>query len=322
MITILTPVYNGERWVGAAIDSVLNQTMPDFELLIVDDGSTDGTPRVLADYAARDERIRVITQENKGISRTLNEAMPLARYDWIARLDADDLALPNRLERQLSFINANPGIAVAASDADYIDERGAVVGRHVNPFRSRAEVERWLARDQAIFFIHSAVIMRRDAILDVGGYRPEFELSHDTDLWNRVAERGHQVLSQPEVLAQYRIHEHGMTRHSFLRLIRELRWLEACIRQRRRGLPEPCFSQHLAHEARKPLLWRLNAMRRDYAYVAYKSATVSRVSGNYPALIFQLGAAGLLDPRATVAKVWTRAIRPPLPAHIETKRSR
>jgi glycosyltransferase involved in cell wall biosynthesis len=313
------PVYNGERWLREAIESVLDQTYRNFEFLIVDDGSTDGTPRILAEYAARDDRIRVITQENKGVSRSLNEALPLARHDWIAHLDADDLALPNRLERQCDFIEQHPGVAVAACDADYIDERGTTVGRHVNPFRSRAAVERWLAKGRAIYFIHSGVIMRRDVVLEAGGYRPEFELSHDTDLWNRVAERGRLVLAQPEVLVQYRIHERGMTRHSFLQLARELRWLEACANQRRRGRPEPSFGQFREFEARLPWPRRLNILRRDCGQVSYKSATVSRTRKDYPALALHLGAATLLDPLPTLGKVWSKAIRSQLPALFDRK---
>jgi GT2 family glycosyltransferase len=208
---------------------------------------------------------------------------------------------------------------VAACDADSIDERGAIVGRHVNPFTSRVAVERRLAKGRAIYFIHSGVIMRRDVVLEVGGYRPEFALSHDTDLWNRVAEQGHLVLAQPEVLVQYRIHERGMTRHSFLQLARELRWLEACALQRRRGRPEPSFSQFRAYEARLPWPRRLNIQRREYGQSSYRSATVSRIRRDYPALVLHLAAATLLDPLPTLGKVWTKAIRPQFPALFDSK---
>lgn len=322
MISVLMNVYNGERWLPEAIRSIQNQTMPDFELLIVDDGSTDATPRILAERAARDERIRVITQENKGVSRTLNEALPLARFDWIAHLDADDLAMPNRLERQLAFIERHPDLAVAACNAEYIDEQGETVGVHVNPFTSRAAVERWLERGKAIYFIHSGVIMRRDVIEEVGGYRHEFALSHDTDLWNRVAERGQLVLAQPEVLVRYRIHERGMTRNSFLRLAREMRWLEACARRRRTGRPEPSFRQFQDLERRASLSKRMNNRRKEYGQVLYKSATVARIRRDYPSLALHLGAAALLDPAPTLGKVWSKAVQPQLSNRLNPERSR
>jgi glycosyltransferase involved in cell wall biosynthesis len=305
-------VYNGDRYVGAAIQSVLDQTMPDFEFLIVDDGSTDSTPEILAGFAARDSRIRVITQLNQGVSRSSNNALRIAKYDWIARIDADDLALPTRFERQLAFIEAHPGIAVTASFVDYINSNGEKLGAGVNPFTTPEAVERCLRAGGMIYLIHPAVMMRRDVILDVGGYRPEFALAHDIDLWNRVAERGHLVLAQPEILAQYRLHEQGMTRNSFNRLARELRWLEMCASQRRSGNLEPTFGQFEAFERRTSALRRLNHWRQDKAFVLYKEATVSRARKDLSPMMLQLGASALLQPAPALRNVWNKGVQPAL----------
>ncbi len=309
---MLMTVYNGDRWIAQAIQSVLDQSMSDFELLIVDDGSVDSTPRILDDFASRDSRIRVVTQSNQGVAKAANSGLSLAKYDWVARIDADDVALPERLERQLRFVREHPGISVAGCFVDYINERGQTIGRGVSPFTTSEAVEARLRSGRAVYLIHSGVLMRRDVALGVGGYRSQFPLSHDTDLWNRIAEKGHRILVQPEILAQYRLHEAGMTRRSFGRLAWELRWLEMCGRQRRLGRPEPSFNQFRQIERRAPSVQRLNRWRQDMAFVFYKTATVSRARGSALATVLQLALSTLLNPEPAVRNVWAKSIHPAL----------
>lgn len=304
------PVYNGERWLRESIPSVLDQTFDEFELLIIDDGSTDATSRILDDYASRDARIRVLSQENHGIVDTLNRALREARYDWVARLDADDLAYPNRLERQLAFVQEHPDLAACGSFAHYINADGALIGETRNPFTTRARVEQEIAAGRMIYFLHPSMMLRRDKILDLGGYREEFPLSHDVDLWNRVAEARHKVLAQPEFLVAYRIHDYGMTRRSFRRLAEELRWSELCARQRRRRESEPSLDQFRAAMRRTPLPRRFNSWREDTAFVGYKTATAARARGGMATTAGYLALSAALDPVPTAKNVWRKAVRP------------
>ena len=123
------PVRNGARWLGEAVESVVVQTMPDWELIAVDDGSTDDTPRILGDWERRDRRIRVIRQDALGLVAALNRGLADARAPLLARLDADDRARPQRLERQLRHLDAHPGIGLLGSWAQKIDERGTQRGQ-------------------------------------------------------------------------------------------------------------------------------------------------------------------------------------------------
>jgi glycosyltransferase involved in cell wall biosynthesis len=312
-ISVVMSVYNGERWLREAIESVLDQTYRNFEFLIVDDGSTDGTPAVLAEYARRDERVRVFSWPNRGVSRSMNAVLPLARHDWIARVDADDLMHPERLERQLAFIELYPDLAVLSCFADYIDERGKQVGSYTNPLTSRATVRQWLETGRVIHFIQSGAIMRRDAVLAAGGYRPEFFVTEDTDLWNRIAEQGYGVLVQPEVLMQVRIHAHSLTRSAMLAQARQFRWLEAGARARRAGLPEPGHAELRERDRRAAWPQRLNTLRLDYGRVFYKAASTSHTQGRPLAMLGQLTVALLLFPSNAMRNVWSKAIRPQLP---------
>jgi hypothetical protein len=193
-------VYNGERYLHSAIDSVLGQTRGDFELLIVDDGSTDATPKILSGYAREDERLTIRRVAHAGRSAALNFGIRTARAELIARLDADDRALPERLDRQLAFLEANAEIALLGGAALLIDERGQVFRRVKLP-RSHDEIVEALERYSA--FIHSNVVFRREAVEAVGGYRPAFEPSEDYDLWLRLTER-HPTANLAEFVGEYR----------------------------------------------------------------------------------------------------------------------
>jgi glycosyltransferase involved in cell wall biosynthesis len=312
-ISVIMTVYNGERWLREAVESVLGQTYPHFEFLVVDDGSTDATPAILAEYARRDERVRVFNWPNRGVSCSMNAVLPLARYDWVARVDADDLMHPRRLERQLAFIDWHPELAVASCFADYIDECGHKVGSYTNPLTSHDTLAQWLAAGRVIHFIQSGAIMRRDVVLEVGGYRPEFFVTEDTDLWNRIAERGYKVLVQPEALMQVRIHARSLTRSAMLTQARQFRWLEVGARARRAGLPEPSYAELRERDREAPLHARLNTLRLDYGRVFYKAASTSRTQGRLLLMTAQLAVALVLFPSNVLSNVWSKAIRPQLP---------
>ncbi len=136
-VTVLLPVYNGARFLRQAIDSVLSQTWKDFELLVVNDGSTDGTAAILESYS--DPRIRILSNvQNIGLTLSLNKGLQSARGEYIARIDADDIALPIRLEKQVSYLDQHPEVGLVATGVKVIDERGHVTGSYQAPFEHRS----------------------------------------------------------------------------------------------------------------------------------------------------------------------------------------
>lgn len=307
-ISVLMTVFNGQQWLNEAIRSVLEQTYTDFEFVIVDDGSTDATPDILRRAARLDSRIRIVSHENIGISRSVNAVLPELQHDWVARFDADDLMRPQRLERQAAFLTENPDVAVASCLADYIDADGHTVGRYDNPLTSRDEVQSWIASGRVIHFIQSGAILRRDVIQQVGGYRPEFSVTEDTDLWNRVAEAGFTVLVQPEVLMQIRVHAGSLTRTSLMLQAQQFRWLEEGAQRRRTGQPEVSFESFLERERGANPFRRLNTMRQDYGQVFYKRAAVARTQGSIGAMLTQLSIAMMLYPSHAIGNVWSKGV--------------
>ena len=158
-VSVVLAVRDGAPWVGDAVRSILGQTLTELELVVVDDGSTDDTPQTLARFA--DARLRVARRTQLGLTRSLNEGVSLARAPLIARLDADDVAAPERLARQLAFLDAHPEIGLLGTGAIEIDATGREVGRVVPP-AADADIRRALIRRNV--FVHSSVVMRRQAL--------------------------------------------------------------------------------------------------------------------------------------------------------------
>ena len=181
-VSVLMGVHNGANWIGRAVESVLGQTLADLELIVVDDGSTDETPTLLA--AMRDSRLTVERQSRAGLSRALNRALARARAPLIARLDADDMALPDRLARQRAFLESHPAVGLLGTAARVVDESDREVGV-IRPPEDDDAIRRALIRRNP--FVHSSVMLRRALVEKSGGYDVSFAVAQDYDLWLRMS---------------------------------------------------------------------------------------------------------------------------------------
>lgn len=201
-VTVLMPVYNADRFVAQTVDSVLAQSFGDFEFLIINDGSTDGSLDILQTYARRDSRVRLVSRPNTGYVIALNEGLELARGEFVARIDADDLAAPRRLELQVARMRAEPNLVALGSNADAIDEAGRMLGDYDVP-STHEEIEASHLKGSSSIH-HPAVMLRPEAVRRVGGYRREFMPCEDFDLWLRLGEIG-RLANLPEKLLTKRL---------------------------------------------------------------------------------------------------------------------
>jgi Sulfotransferase family/Glycosyl transferase family 2 len=208
LISVCMPVYNAKRYLAEAVESILGQTFRDFEFLIIDDGSTDRSLAILKRYAARDARIRLSSGPNAGLVARLNEMLHQARGDLIARMDADDVALPERFARQVEFLRSHPEVDVVGGAQEHVGAKGHLLSVHYDPQGHEEIDERALAG--ACPINHPSVMMRRKAVLAVGGYRAEMLPAEDLDLWLRMGERG-RLANLPEVITRYRLHESSVS---------------------------------------------------------------------------------------------------------------
>ena len=203
VVTVLMSVYNGGRFLRDAVNSILRQSFVELEFIVVDDGSVDGSSDVLTSIASTDRRVRILSQPNRGLVAALNLGLKLARGAYVARMDADDVAIDTRLERQLHFMSLNPNVAVLGGAVEIIDARSLPVGRLTFP-TGDLQIKNELQQG-ACPLCHPAVLMRTDAVRAVGGYRRVVADAEDYDLWLRLAER-YQIGNLPDVVLRYRRH--------------------------------------------------------------------------------------------------------------------
>lgn len=209
------PVYNGEKHLREAIESILTQTFTNFELLIMDDGSTDQTPEILEEFAQKDHRVKIFRQENKGLVESLNSLAAHAKYDLVARMDADDVSYPQRLKIQYEYMQKHPQTALLGTYANII-ERGTGHGRRNTAFWED-ELNRWYL---SIIppFIHSAVMFTKNAFQKAGGYRQDEHPAEDYGLWVRMKRYG-KLSTAPVLLHDYFLDTGGISARNFKKQI-------------------------------------------------------------------------------------------------------
>ena len=237
-ITVAMSVYNGERFLSEAIESVLAQSWRDFEFLLLDDGSNDGSLAIMQRFAALDPRIRVIARENRGLVASLNQLLAEAQAPLIARMDADDVCLPERFARQIGFFAANPQHGVVGSLTDDIDERGqpyAMVPAN-HPLTHAAFLERIESCGQLL--AHPTVMYRRDVVLSVGGYHAAFRHCEDYDLWLRLAHQT-RIANLPEQLLRYRHYADQVSNRHALEQQIGVAVSHVAYQERMAGRPDP-----------------------------------------------------------------------------------
>jgi hypothetical protein len=196
-------VFNGERFLREAVESILAQGFRDFDFIVIDDGSTDGSASLLDSYQKLDARLRVYHDAHAGLIRSLNRGSKLVRGKYLARMDADDVAKPDRLARQVDVMESHPQLAALGGAVEWIDAQGRSLGIYPNPTES-GDIHEHLLRGFCAFW-HPTMLIRQEAFSWAGGYRNGVVGAEDLDLWLRLADR-YQLANLPEVLLRYRIH--------------------------------------------------------------------------------------------------------------------
>ena len=252
-ISMIMPVYNSERYVSIAIESILTQTFQDFEFIIVNDGSTDSSLEVIQRFQVKDSRIRILDLPHQGITKSLNSAIRIAQGKYIARMDADDISMPERLEKQYHYMEAHPEIAVCGSGALIIDEDGDVIRKDRVVCTHENIEKRHLSGKCSLK--HSSVIIRASILRKVNGYNEELPYAQDFDLWFRIGEIG-KLVNLPNALIKFRRNPNSV---SYLK--KREQWESVCKAidnaSVRRGvtIQRPAFKENSHREFFKPRLY-------------------------------------------------------------------
>jgi len=224
MISVIMSVYNAEKYLKKAIESILDQSFDDFEFIIIDDKSQDSSADIISRYSKKDQRIKYFkNRENKGLTFSLNKGLKLAHGDYIARMDADDISHPKRLEKQYTYLQKNNDIALLGTAAYNIDEKGEVISNRNVPL-SFEEIKENIKMVNPI--IHPSVMFRKKDIIDIGCYNEKYTKVQDYELWFRAIANGLKAENLEEQLLYYRVNNQYFERKSLNYRITDLkvRW--------------------------------------------------------------------------------------------------
>jgi glycosyltransferase involved in cell wall biosynthesis len=297
-VSVLLPVLNAATFLPAALDSILAQTFADFELIALDGGSRDGSLELLRAAAARDPRVQVVVEPGKALIEKLNLGLARARAPLIARMDADDIARPDRLAKQCEFMRRHPEIVAVSGAVDIIDEAGRYVETIAFPTLPDAVAAELIFRP---IVVHPAVMMRSEAVRPLG-YRPIARHAEDYDLWLRLVERG-PIANLPDVLLSYRTHATNVSRLRFVESEFAVMAARAAARRRRAGAEDPLEISERREPGTALSLARLRALfgratfAHEFAYPFFRG-TLTKASdmGVLPAwlrLFLRYGLAGI-----------------------------
>lgn len=238
LVSVVMVACNVDRFLGEAIESILGQTFREFEFIIVDFGSTDNTKSIISKYVAGDNRVKFHEIPHCGLAEARNAACSLAQTKYIAVMDADDVSVPNRLAWEADFLEKHPEVGVLGGAVEWIDATGRALISWGNPLGD-SEIQSALLECCPLW--QPTVLMRRDAFVAVGGYRPPFASAEDYDMWLRMAER-FQIANLKQVVVKYRIHPFQLSMRKQTQQTLGVLAARVAASSRRNGIPDPLDS--------------------------------------------------------------------------------
>jgi glycosyltransferase involved in cell wall biosynthesis len=246
-------------------------------------------------------------EENRGCAGGFNYCLEHSRAPWVAIIDGDDRALPQRLERQLAFVAQHPGIKVCSTLAYYIDSDGKRVAKTHHELTTPEVYERYMRENEAIGILNPGAFIDREAMIAVGGYRQAFFPAEDIDLWARISEQG-VILVVPEYLMEYRVHAGSSVVQQTLNSRMKYEWSRVCSAARRSGRPEPSWEQFMAGWNARPLPVRLNSWRKITAKGMYRQAAFDWISNKRVAALRRVAFGSLLQPTYVLNRLRQQAL--------------
>ena len=307
-ISVIIPVYNQERYLAETINSVITQTFGNFELILVDDGSRDKSAQIIKEYAQQDNRIVPIFQANSGKPKAINAAAAIAKGEYLAFMDHDDLMMPNRLERQMAFHTENYEADGSSSHCYYIDDNGRSMG--TQSFPGLATVEQCrnvLINNEVVICAFTGLTVKKLAFIKSGGLRTEFWPTDDMEFFNRFIEKGYILVIIQELLMKYRAHSSSTTiTNSWDVYVGMSDYTKSCIVARRKGDPEVSYEEFKKIESKRPWISKIDRKRLFYAMIFQKEAGFAVHTSRYIEFTWKAFIASVLHPEFMLATIRKR----------------
>ena len=273
LVSVIIPVYNQERYLSETIESVLNQTYSSFELILINDGSVDSSSEIMETYAAKDSRVITIHIENGGKPNAVNTAASVAKGELLAFMDHDDLMVPERLEKQVNYLEAHPEISAVSSNSYYVNEDGIIMGvQRYGKLETPEKSREYMERKQRIMCSFTSLTVKKSVFEKVGGLRSRYWPSDDIDFINRLPQNGFLLIILNENLVKYRIHSQSTTSTNQWQLFRMATYTNYCVDQRNLNLEEPTFEQFETMRKQEPWLARVKRNAHNHSIVFLQKA--------------------------------------------------
>lgn len=309
-LSIIMPAWNAEPFMGAAIDSVLAQSLEDFELVIYVDVSNDRTVEIAREYERSDRRVRVVeSDERGGMCVALNRAISVARGSLIGRMDADDLAAEDRFARQVALLGSNPEVVVVGSNALHINREDEVLGLSIAGPVSIEDFTQRRRRGEITMVLDGTSVLRRDVFQAAGGYDPELSAAPEVDLHCRMAAYGAVVAIQDPLLL-YRLHPGSSVATQFFEGRSVHRFVEAREQSILSGSTPQTYREFVKAESEASTWRRIRIRLDDLGQFHYREAGVHLSEGRKSAAVMSLLRAFVVSPAFVVRRAWRRRFSP------------
>ncbi|BAZ32363.1 putative glycosyl transferase [Cylindrospermum sp. NIES-4074] len=303
MISIVMAAYNASEYIALAIESILNQTFSEFELIVIDDGSTDNTVKIVEHYIELDQRVRLIQNNHTGVCHARNTGIQSSKYSWIAIMDADDISLPQRLEKQINAAKANPEVVAWGTYVQHMSSTGDILSLQKQGPISQEEYHSLMNDGEIPFIIHPTTMMKKDVFLKVGAYDSQFPLAQDLELMSRMAHQGI-IIAIPEPLVWYRVHSQSASMQKFFSQQFFTRWIIARHQARLAGTGLPELNQFIAEEKKQSILLRLAQQIGIVGRFNYRMAGLLLANKQYLQGGFYLCMAIVFHPSYSLPRLW------------------
>ncbi len=309
MISVIMAAYNAKDFIAPAIESILNQTYSEFELIIIDDGSTDNTLEIIKLYVEKDSRVKLIQSDHLGAPSARNLGVREAKYSWIAIMDADDIALPERFNRQIEATKTNPEVVVWGTYAHHISSTGEVLTLVQQGALNQEDFYNLWNDGHIPFVINPTALLKKNVLLEAGGYDPKYQFVEDLDLFARMASYG-PILAIPEPLLLYRIHSKSESMQKFFQQKQLARYIVARHRSYLSGEKEPDLNQFIMEYKQQPLITKIERQVRTLGQFWYRKAGLCFAEKNYLQAGWYLFISMASNPAYSIPRVWKQKLSP------------
>lgn len=285
--------------------SILNQTFYQFELLILDDGSSDNSADIIREFAVTDKRIKAYYNANAGKSIATNYLVNEATTNWCAFIDADDVMMPERLQKQFAFHQQIPGISASSCNCYYINEEGDSFGmQRYHGLTTVAQYQNTVKQNKFITCSYTGLMVAKKAFVEAGGLSTMYEPCEDFEFINRLAEKRFVLLVIPVVLMKYRIHPSAVTAKNPMLVLDTIVFVKHNIRLRRAGKIEISLEAFDKIQLQYSWLKKFNRVRFKYSMIFFRNAGFSILSKNYPSFLLKVTTSMILSPNYVFKKIW------------------